>query len=96
MRSTSFLAVAAIAWQSIASPAPKLGGRALEGGGVHLVDCRPRDTSEGSEMSWMSLVIVSSLHFVNPGGTLIEYSFVKTTKNATTSTTFRRPEISAS
>ncbi|KAK3317947.1 hypothetical protein B0H66DRAFT_532454 [Apodospora peruviana] len=49
---------------SLASPASRplpsiISGRALNGAGVHLVDCHPRESDEiaNSEQSWLSLVM---------------------------------------
>ncbi|KAK5660589.1 hypothetical protein OQA88_13149, partial [Cercophora sp. LCS_1] len=58
MKSIKLLGLVAIVSQTCASPTEKLLGDRAPASGIHLVDCQPRDTSEGSEAkSWLSLVI---------------------------------------
>lgn len=49
------------------APVP-INARAVDGAGVHLVDCRPRDETNVSDSGqlWMSLVIVSPPFITHP------------------------------
>lgn len=65
MTCLKLLALVALAFHNIvASPAPqplqKIDTRALDGAGIYLVDCQPRDLegAPNSTQSWLSLVIV--------------------------------------